>query len=243
MRRIGFSTGALAKSDFREGIRLQLSIANAIELSALREDELDPLVSALPRLELRSFDYVSFHAPSNLSNWSEADLVSRLRTLPNNISTIVVHPNIIQDFQIWRTLGDRLSIENMDQRYEVGRTSKELEIYFENLPEARFCFDIGHARQIDPTMSIAKQLLRDYEGRLSEIHISEVDAESHHCMISSITCKAFQRILADVDQGIPAIIESVVVPSDITEEFQMVQFSFCEPSCDKVKPGSSSVPM
>jgi len=64
MRRIGFSTGALARGDFRSGIALQESRADAIELSALREAELDPLIGAIPDLPLKRFTFVSFHAPS-----------------------------------------------------------------------------------------------------------------------------------------------------------------------------------
>src|SRR5260221_12550604 len=42
----------------------------AIELSALRDHELRPLIEALPRLEIDGFAYVSLHAPSRLGNLS-----------------------------------------------------------------------------------------------------------------------------------------------------------------------------
>ena len=49
MRPIGFSTGALAYGDFRRGLDIvrenQLPV---VELSALREPELEPLVASLP---------------------------------------------------------------------------------------------------------------------------------------------------------------------------------------------------
>ncbi|QDU73041.1 Xylose isomerase-like TIM barrel [Bremerella volcania] len=243
MRRIGFSTGALAKGDFREGIRLQRDIADAIELSALREDELDPLVSAIEELDLTSFHYISFHAPSQLQKWTERELVERLVKLPFKISSVIVHPNIISDFEVWNRLGSRLAIENMDQRYLVGRTSRELENFFDRLSEAKFCLDIGHARQVDPTMSVAAQLLMKYGDRLSEIHISEVDADSHHCAISTIACQAFQRILSHIDQMVPAIIESVVDPGAIDDEFQMARRCFCELNYRHVTPNSASAPV
>src|SRR6187200_2433360 len=66
MRPIGFSSGALAKSDYRRGLELQKSASfTAIELSALRERELQPLVDAAQTLSLDQFSYVSFHAPSS----------------------------------------------------------------------------------------------------------------------------------------------------------------------------------
>jgi hypothetical protein len=40
--------------------------ACAVELSALRQEELIPLVDELEHLDLSTFDYVSFHAPSSM---------------------------------------------------------------------------------------------------------------------------------------------------------------------------------
>ena len=75
MRPLGFSTGALAKGDFRAGVDLQRTnpSVRAIELSALRDHELRPLVSGLEELDLRQFTYVSVHAPSKLTSLSEKD--------------------------------------------------------------------------------------------------------------------------------------------------------------------------
>jgi len=45
MRLVGFSTGALAFADFRRGLQmLRETGAKAVELSALRAAELDPLM-------------------------------------------------------------------------------------------------------------------------------------------------------------------------------------------------------
>ncbi len=52
--RIGFSTGALALSDFHAGLAMNQSAGlNAVELSALRETEVADLVA--------SFDDLSLH--------------------------------------------------------------------------------------------------------------------------------------------------------------------------------------
>ena len=48
MRLIGFSTGALAKSDFNLAlVELKQESVNCIELSALRFPELDPLLKSI----------------------------------------------------------------------------------------------------------------------------------------------------------------------------------------------------
>lgn len=53
MRPIGFSTGALALSNFRLALEeLQGQPVNAVELSALRYPELQPLLDALESLTL-----------------------------------------------------------------------------------------------------------------------------------------------------------------------------------------------
>ena len=91
MRRIGFSTGALAKGDFQEGIRLQEahSEVEALELSALHENELDALIKALPSLNLDKYGYVSIHAPSMRHHLSESELVEKLKKLTSFVSSVV----------------------------------------------------------------------------------------------------------------------------------------------------------
>ena len=60
----GFSTGALAKGDFRGASAwLSETDSDAIELSALRMSELAPLMAALSSLDLKQFSYRSLHAP------------------------------------------------------------------------------------------------------------------------------------------------------------------------------------
>lgn len=64
---IGFSTGALTLGDYRHALRILADKeVNAVELSALRQEELKPLVEGLENLDLRKFQYIAFHAPSSL---------------------------------------------------------------------------------------------------------------------------------------------------------------------------------
>ncbi len=159
MRPIGFSTGAVALADFREGLRLTREAGcAAVELSALRETELDPLLDSLGDLDLASFGYVSIHAPSQFRPGGEARARARLAQHAWRGWPIVLHPDSITDFAAWRELGAVVCIENMDKRKPIGRTAAELAQIFEQLPEATFCFDIGHSRQCDSTMVEAARL-------------------------------------------------------------------------------------
>lgn len=232
MRRIGFSTGAIAKGDFRKAIRtleLLASRTNAIELSALREDELDSLVDAIPHLDLRRFEYVSFHAPSSRVRFSENEFVQRLKRVALHTSNIVVHPDVIEHATEWESIQEYVILENMDQRKGGARTVKELQRYFDALPSARFCFDIGHARQVDPTLSVAVELIRAFADRLAEIHVSEVDAASKHVAISFAAMESYRRIAALIPGDVPAIIESMVSPDELNDEVQIALASLGGP--------------
>jgi hypothetical protein len=64
MRTIGFSTGALALGDFRRALGMvEGKGLSAIELSALRQDELQPLAEQIGNLDLSAFNNISYDAP------------------------------------------------------------------------------------------------------------------------------------------------------------------------------------
>lgn len=210
MRPIGFSTGAIAKGDFQRALRLLRKFRlDAIELSALRVDELQPLIIALPTLDLTPFNFVSIHAPSHFDRRLEPSIVEALIDLSPSFP-VVVHPDVIFTARLWEQLGCRLLIENMDKRKPVGRTVPELDHFFQILPQARFCFDIGHARQVDPSMTEAVLILREFGDRLAEVHISEVNTSSRHDPISTSAARAFQSVSKYIPEDIPIIVESLI---------------------------------
>ena len=224
--RIGFSTGALALSDFHNGFAMnQAAGVNAVELSALRETEMADLIAALDELPLQGMDYVSFHAPSSLHQISEQELVRQLQPVFERGWPVIVHPDIMTDLDLWASLGDRILVENMDQRKPIGRNTRELRQIFSRLPDARFCFDIAHARQVDPTMSIAVEILTEFGDRLAELHISEVDAASRHVSISQLAMRSYQRISSLIPAYIPIIIESMICEDEILNEVEAVRTS------------------
>ena len=60
----------------------------------------------------------------------------------------------------WARFGALLCIENMDKPKPIGQPAAELVRIFHVLPRASLCFDIGHARQVDTTMSEATAILQ-----------------------------------------------------------------------------------
>ena len=222
--KIGFSTGSLASGDVRKGLRMAAeSETTAIELSALREEELEPLIKLLDKLDLGQFSYVSFHAPSRLIHMSEEQVVELLQSVAQRDWPIVVHPDVIQDFPLWQTLGRHLCLENMDKRKPTGRTVREMRGYFERLPYATFCFDIGHARQVDPTMLEARRFLLQFGDRLCQVHMSFVNSSSHHERLNFQARLAFQRVAGLIPKHAPIILETPVPEGLLDEEMKFAE--------------------
>jgi hypothetical protein len=227
MKPIGFSTGALAMGDFATGLALQRDVSriDAVELSALRDHELPSLVAAIPNLDLGEFEYISFHAPSKLQTLDEQAVFDLLLRLPE-AWPIIVHPELMQTPSLWLQLGERLCLENMDNRKTMGRTLSELHALFDAYPEATFCLDLGHARQIDPTMVSAMLMLQEFGGRLRELHVSEVGPAGEHLPLGATTRRTFARLVHLVPPNCPLIIESIIPPESIEHELDVVSTLF-----------------
>lgn len=224
MRPIGFSTGALAYADFRRGLEMTRQQGlRAIELSALRQNELVPLLNAIDNLDLTGFAYISIHAPSQFEPLWERALWERLQKEIWRGWPVVIHPDAICDFTLWRELGPMICVENMDNRKLVGRTARELAVIFERLPEASLCFDIGHARQVDSTMTEAYLILREFGSRLRQVHVSEVNTRSKHDPLSYSSILSFQEVASLIPSHIPLILETPVAEEDMAAEIAKVR--------------------
>lgn len=221
MRNFGFSTGAVALSDYRKALLMIACLPlKAVEISALRLFEVAPLLRDLANLDLQAYDYVSFHAPSSFDASEEQALAEALFYGVPDGWPIVMHPDAIYDVSVWRCFGSRLAIENMDRRKPVGRSCPELELFFDYLPEAKFCFDIGHARQCDPSMTEAFLFLERFKDRLVEVHLSEVNTESKHDCLSYGSILAYRQVSNLIPAEIPVILESRVSSDGFTRELR-----------------------
>ena len=241
MRCIGFSTGALARDDFRRALQtLANKDVDAVELSALRERELAPLVEQLGQLELANFQYISFHAPSAMEPSYERTALELLQQVAARRWPIIVHPDAMHTPAEWACLGDCLCIENMDKRKPIGQTATDLAKFFDALPNASLCFDIGHARQVDPTMSEAWAILQRFSDKIKQLHVSEVNTQSKHDPISLESILAFQKVSYLLPSEAPIILESRVQEQEINGEVQSVLaalttfYAFNEPAIKTV---------
>jgi hypothetical protein len=219
MRPVGFSTGALAYADFRRGLEIaRTAHCHAIELSALRQPELLPMLDALSSLDLTGFSYVSIHAPGSIDPEWEAIASTSLQKELGRGWPVVVHPDMLFDMSLWRLFGPLLCVENMDKRKPTGRTAKELDSIFKELPDASLCFDIGHARQWDPTMTEAYLILKEFGSKLLQIHVSEVNTSSKHDPLSYASIMAFRDVAHLIPPHVPLILETPVGIADVEAE-------------------------
>lgn len=221
---IGFSTGALSGGDFNAALcALEGTDVSAVELSALRLREFDPLLQSLDSLQLDGFSYISIHAPSDYGEAMEVQVAKRLMDEVPHDWNVIAHPDVIRDHSVWIPLGKRLCLENMDKRKSFGRTSKELTCIFDRLPEARLCLDLAHIRQVDPTMSQAVELIDAMGSRIAQLHISDINGAGVHLPLSTAAIYAYQRVAPQLPREIPVIIESVLDPSLISGEIVRVR--------------------
>ncbi|RZJ56297.1 MAG: hypothetical protein EOO44_00065 [Flavobacterium sp.] len=224
---IGFSTGSIAKGNFRLALDLlKKTSANVIELSALREDEFLPLLKVLDDLDLSKYKYKSFHAPSKLGSFSEVQFVSHLERVARRGMHIVVHPDIITDFILWQRLGKYLCLENMDKRKHIGRTSKDMETLFQKLPDASFCFDIAHAKQVDPTLNEGARMIELFKERLVQVHMSEVNSDSAHHSITFDSILAYSSLVCQIPNITPIVLESPLKDYQLESEIEKVKMIF-----------------
>jgi sugar phosphate isomerase/epimerase len=207
---VGCSTGFMEddRGDWPRLLHKAASVSSlAVELSVISEPELDGLVAYLSHAPRLPFRYVSVHGPSKARELSEHDLVDRLVALPRWVDAVVMHPDTLVDVAAYRPLGRRLLLENMDSRKTDGRTAFELERFFEALPEAGLCFDVAHAKSINETMAEGTRILRRYASRLRHVHLSSLDAEDHHVMLTQDDQRLFWPLLGSC-RDVPWILEA-----------------------------------
>jgi hypothetical protein len=207
---IGASTGYMAdlRGSWEPLVEEACQVSSfAVELAALSEPELEPLVDYLAEMPSLPFRYLSVHAPTKHRTLSEREYVEVLAGLPAFVDAIVVHPDQIEDPALYRRLGARLVIENMDARKDSGRFGDELEALFAELPEAGFCFDIAHAWTVDPEMEVGTDLLDRFAGRLRHVHLSSIDEHERHVSLRADHESLFEPLL-DRCRDVPWLLEA-----------------------------------
>ena len=208
---LGCSTGFMSeyRNDWERLTDEAAAVSSmAVELSAVSAPELPGLLAYLRSAPRLPFLFMSVHAPSKgRCESDERALVDDLRRVPAWVDAIVVHPDTISDPGLYRTLGRRLALENMDTRKSGGHTADDLDRLFAELPDARLCLDVAHAKDVDSTMAVGDELLRRFSSRVSHIHVSSLDDSQHHVPLTLEDEALFTPLLSRC-RDVPWILEA-----------------------------------
>ena len=69
-------------------------------------------------------------------------------------------------------------------------------------------------------MSEACSILQRFNGKIQQVHVSEVNTLSKHDALSLESILAFQKVAHLIPQDVPVILESRVDESEIEQEIQ-----------------------
>jgi hypothetical protein len=79
-------------------------------------------------------------------------------------------------------------------------------------------------------MTEAYFLLKTFRSRLRQIHLSEVTSTCKHERLNRLAIRAFQDIAANVDEGTPIILESIIPPQELAGEIERAREALRAPT-------------
>lgn len=219
---LGFSTGVFYKLPLSLAEKIEVirkAGCRVIELGFIREKELlAPEAEAAFPAALRSFQYVSIHAPNFAygRNQKTKKIFSRITCLAakRHVDTVVFHPDQIADFAIFDAFPCRIALENMDPRKNDYQKAEEFKQVFQKHPSFRLVLDINHLYANDPTLSFVKAYQRLWRKKIVEIHLSGY-AGLHEPLFQTKQRKILEAIAS---LKVPLIIESLLAKNEIKWE-------------------------
>jgi len=222
---IGFSTGCFYK--FCHPVSLQAvhlakkSGATIIEIQAGSLERLKKL-GELDADIFSSFKRASLHLPGALpfrygKNSKTVELLDRINAEQEkfHFNAIILHPDAVDDWDIFKKYDLPILVENMDNRKHFGKTTSDLQKVFSRF-DTKICLDVNHIFTNDKSMRLTQDFIQTFFGRISEIHISGYKT------LHDPLFKTRQNFIVDSIKGldVPVIIESAFDDErEITKEF------------------------
>lgn len=218
---LGFSTGVLHKthsSISREIFEIFRALGcNAIELTCRSEDDILKLLREIKPADLGGFVHVSIHAP-DVVTINTLELLQRAQEI-FHFNLIVIHPDEIENWEIFSRFDLPLAIENMDWKSERGKYVDSLQVIFENF-DTNMVLDVNHCFSNDPSMTLAGEMIKEFGSRISQIHVSGF--ETHHEPL--FKTQQVEILNSIENRNLPIIIESECETiEDAKSEFEYVK--------------------
>ena len=219
---LGFSTVSLYKTHptiSRETFEIFRSIGcNIIQLMCLSEEDILKLITEITVNDLIGFEYIALHAPPTTITINTLELLQKAQDI-FHFETIVIHPDEIENWEIFSRFDLPFAIENMDWTSERGKYVDSLQNIFEKI-DAKMVLDVNHCFTNDPSLRLASEMTAEFGERILQIHLSGF--EIGHEML----CKTKQTEIMDAisDKKLPIIIESFCgTIEDVKNEFEYVK--------------------
>jgi len=179
MKQIGFSSGVshkMIESFSEENMHMFKDCGcNALEINCHSVADADNLDIILPMIE--GFDYLSVHLPCDITYKNDEETRCLLKKIENfymksGARLAVVHPDIVENWNVFRNSFVNWAIENMDNRKSCYKDAADLKKFFEEQKTWNLVLDLGHCNNNDRTMALAGNLINIFRNRIKEIHLS-----------------------------------------------------------------------
>jgi len=223
---LGFSTGCLYKTHNRLAPAtfdiFRQAGCNAIELMWHDFGQTQDFLK-LQSSDLAGFEYVSVHAPIFAEQTPE-EVVEILRILELkhqelHFDLVVMHPDGIMNWNLFRSHDIPFAIENMDNRKTTCRNLEDLQKIFEQT-DFRMVLDVNHCYSNDPSMQLAKNMAVAFSERICEVHLSGF-AGYHEPIYQTQQLEILQAI---PNKQLPIILESGIAHvEEVEKEFKYVR--------------------
>ena len=219
---LGFSTVSLHKTHptiSRETFGIFRAMGcNVIQLMCLTEEDILKLITEITASDLVGFEYVILHAPPIPITANTLELLQRAQNI-FHFQAVVIHPDEIENWEIFARFKLPISIENMDWTRERGKYVDSMQAVFEKI-DARMVLDVNHCYTNDPSMRLAGEMNAEFGDRISQIHVSGFET-GHELLFKT---KQLEIMDAIVNKNLPIIIESFCeTVEDVKSEFEYVK--------------------
>lgn len=231
--KIGFSTGALHKAPIEQNSNdaveaIRRAGANALEIGCISVEELDQ-VEKLDSALVKSFDYLSFHAPAMefeyQKNESTKRVLDRIVKLKQEFGfeNVIFHPDRIVQMEVLDPYSSEfvIVIENMNSNKPAGRSVEEMKQFLDG-NNYGMLLDLQHVYSNDLSMKLAGEFYGSFGDRIVEIHISgQTEKPGQHAPLFEWGQEEIVKAIPS--KSLPIIIESPVKETgDLKFEFEYV---------------------
>jgi hypothetical protein len=172
------------------------------------EGDMQKLLDQIRPGDVSQFEYISLHLLHVIpyDNVEKAkDVLKIVQRLQDkfNFKAVVIHPDEVENWNVFLGFSLPILIENMDWRKEIGKYTDSLKDIFSKF-DVPMVLDLNHCYTNDPSMRLAQEISETFKNRIAEIHLSGFEYR-HEPLFKT---KQLEILEAIPDKNLPIIIES-----------------------------------